>query len=370
MHLARAWSVAALITDWSDLSPPLNGDPAGVAHAQRQHEGVQLIFEDLKAFVVVAQHGSFAKAAADLCIAQSALSKRVQRLEGRMGTALLERRARGVALTLAGHSFLARAQRLVDEVGDMERNLSSFGETPSGEVRIALPQRTCGLLAPPVVQRCLQELPLVNLQVLEGTPSNVHGWLMRGETDIALTYNANLGTGFAVKPFLVEPLFLFASAQTAAAHFDKPVPEACSLAELATLPLILPRKPNVVRVLVDRLCAGQAIRPNLIYETDGPATIRGMVERGMGVTLFSLSTSWSYAVESGLLVAVPFASPLVNWKMYLARTRRDVGTVAIQRVHEIVEHELEVLLESGAWPNARRIIGDMNGLLPSSDSLP
>lgn len=314
-----------------------------------------MIFDDFRAFVAVAQHGSFTQAAADLCIAQSALSKRVQRLEQRMGAALLDRHARGVSLTQAGHTLLVRAQRVVDEVADIERNLSSFALTPSGEVRIALPQRTCGLLAPSVVARVKDELPLVDLQVLEGTPSNVHGWLMRGEADIAMTYNADLGSGFVVRPFLVEPLFLFASAKNAADHFNNAIPEQCSISDLATLPLILPRKPNVVRLLVDRLTSGHGLRPHVIFETDGPTTIRGMVEQGMGVTVFSLSTSWSYAVEAGQLIALPFASPLMNWKMYLTCARRDTGGLAIQRVLQIVEQELEQLLQSGAWPNARRI---------------
>lgn len=314
-----------------------------------------MIFEDLRAFVTVAQHGSFARAAISLCVAQSALSKRVQRLERRMGAALLSRSARGVALTQVGHAFMPRAQRLVDDVSDMERNLSAFSQIPSGEVRIALPQRTCGLLAPPVIERTRQELPLISLEVLEGSPSNVHGWLMRGEADIAMTYNADLGAGFSVRPFLVEPLFLFASPQAVASQFGSCVPDACSLADLAKLPLILPHRPHVVRVLVDRLCAGQGIRPNIVYEADGATTIRGLVERGMGVTLFSLSTSWSYAVESGQLACLPFASPLVNWKMYLACTRRETGAVAIHRVLQIVERELEMLLTSGAWPNAKRV---------------
>jgi LysR family nitrogen assimilation transcriptional regulator len=80
-----------------------------------------------------------------------------------------------------------------------------------------------------------------------------------------------------------------------------------------------------------------------------------MVEQGMGVTVFSLSTSLSYAVEIGQLIAVPFSSPLVNWKMSLARTRRDSGALAIKRVLQIVEQELERLR---AWPNARRLILD------------
>lgn len=97
----------------------------------------------------MARHGSFSQAALDLCIAQSALSKRVQRLEHRMGAKLFERRARGVALTPAGQAFLVRAQRLVSEMDDLERDLSSFVQTPSGPVRIALPRHTSGLLAPP-----------------------------------------------------------------------------------------------------------------------------------------------------------------------------------------------------------------------------
>ncbi len=314
-----------------------------------------MVFEDLKAFVAVAHNGSFAQAAAELCIAQSALSKRVQRLEHRMGTALFERRARGVALTTAGHNFLKRAQRLVGEVAEMERDLSSFVETPSGEVRIALPQRTSGLLAPAVVERCRAELPLVKLTVLEGTPSNVHGWLMRGETDIAMTYNADLGTGYATRPWFLEPLLLFASPQLATQLFGDILPEACSIADLATLPLILPHKPHPIRLLVDRLTARNGLRPSISYETDGNSTIRGLVERGLGTTLFSMGTSWSYAVEMGRLVAIPFSSPLVNWKMYLATTRREMGALAIDRVREIVEQELNALIDRGAWPTARRL---------------
>lgn len=314
-----------------------------------------MIFEDLRSFVAVARHGSFARAAADLCIAQSALSKRVRRLETRLGEPLLERQARGVVLTEVGQAFVVRAQRLVDEMDDLERNLSSFVQVPTGTVRIALPLRTCGLLAPPVIERCLNELPLVDVQVIEGTTAKVHGSLMRGEADLAMTYIPEVGAGFTVEPFLVEPLYLFASADKVEAQFGGNVPDTVALADLATLPLILQRRPDVVRVLIDRLAAGHGLRPNLIYEADGTTVIYGMVKRGMGVTVFSLSTGWSEAVEAGSLVAIPFASPLVNWKMYLVHARKDIGMVAINRVREIMKQELDKLLGSGAWPNARRI---------------
>lgn len=313
-----------------------------------------MVFEDLQAFVIVAQHGSFAHAAAHLCIAQSALSKRVQRLERLMGAALFERRARGLALTDAGHAFLARAERLVDELADLTRDLSSLVHVPAGEVRIALPERTAGLLAPAVVERCLRELPQVHLHVLEGTASNVHGWLMRGEADIAIGYNEDVGANFTVRPVLVESLFLFCAADAVTRVFGGAPPEQCSIADLGTVPLVLPRRPNPVRVLVDRLTGGHGVKPQILFETDGTNTLRGLVQRGLGVSIFSMSTTWSYAVEAGTLVAIPFASPLMNWKMYLVRSAKNVDAVAISRVHEIVEQEIERLLHAGAWPNARR----------------
>lgn len=313
-----------------------------------------MVFEDLQAFVIVAQHGSFAKAAVHLCIAQSALSKRVQRLESLVGGALFERRARGVDLTDAGHAFLARAQRLVDELTDLTRNLSSLVQMPAGEVRIALPQRTAGLLAPVVIERCMAELPQVNLHVLEGTASNVHGWLMRGEADIAISYNEDVGTGFKIRPVLSESLFLFCSAHAVERYFGQSLPERCSIADLCKLPLVLPRRPNPVRILVDRLTGGHGLKPNILFETDGTSTLRGLVERGVGVSIFSMSTTWSYAVESGALVALPFESPLMNWKMFLVRNTKNIDAVAISRVCEIMEQEIDNLLHSAAWPNARR----------------
>jgi LysR family nitrogen assimilation transcriptional regulator len=321
-----------------------------------------LVFEDLQAFVIVARHGSFAQAAAHLTVAQSALSKRVQRLEHRMGSALFERRARGVTLTDAGHAFLARAERLVDELADLERNLSSLVHMPAGEVRLAFPQRTAGLLAPPVIERCLRELPLVNLHVLEGTASNVHGWLMRGEADIATSYNEEVGAGFTVRPVLTEPLYLFCAAHAVKAHFGRDAPERCSIADLGVVPLVLPRRPNPVRVLVDRLAAGHGFKPRILFESDGTSTLRGVVERGLATSIFSMSTTWSYAVESGSLLALPFESPLVNWKMYLVRSTKNAGAIAISRVHDIVEQEIERLLHAGAWPNARRLPAGKEGI--------
>lgn len=319
-----------------------------------------MIFEDLRAFVAVAQLGSFAKAAASLCVAQSALSRRVQRLEHRVGGVLFERRARGVVLTEIGTGFLGRAKQVVDEVVDIERNLSRHVQTPAGIVHVAMPQRTCRLLAPPLIRRCRAELPLVDLHIHEGTPADVHAWLLQGVADIALVFNPELGPDYSVQPFLKESLCLMGLPAPARNQLAEKVPAVCSFADLARLPLILPRRPNSVRVLVDRLCAGNGIRPNIIYEADGTSTLRGMVEQGMGFTVFSIS-AWSEFIKTGLFEAIPFASPLMSWTLCIVRPRATIGSVAANRVGEILEQEAHKLLRTGGWPNAKRVRDGLKG---------
>ncbi|WP_219508592.1 LysR family transcriptional regulator [Nonomuraea ceibae] len=64
-------------------------------------------------FTVVAEHQHFGRAAADLHVAQPALSRQIQRLEKYLGTRLLDRTSQGTRLTPAGRTFLPRAQALL-----------------------------------------------------------------------------------------------------------------------------------------------------------------------------------------------------------------------------------------------------------------
>src|SRR5690606_36263009 len=153
-----------------------------------------------------------------------------------------------------GEAFLQRALALVDEANYLERHLSSAIQVPAGELSGAFPRRSAGLMATRIVERCRLEVPRMRLNQLEGTATNVHGWMVRGEADVGLTYNADLGTGFRVLPFMSERLVLFSSPGLAHQHFGlEGPPRVCSVHDLARLPLTLPRKPDVIRVLVERL---------------------------------------------------------------------------------------------------------------------
>jgi DNA-binding transcriptional LysR family regulator len=94
-------------------------------------------FDDVRAFVAVANSGSVSLAARDLNVTQSAVTRRLQRLEISLGTSLLNRRTRPVTLTGVGQATLERCRRLLNEVQEVKAAASN-GETPKGELRVGV----------------------------------------------------------------------------------------------------------------------------------------------------------------------------------------------------------------------------------------
>ena len=93
----------------------------------------------MQTFVRVAESGSFSSAAAQLGISVSAVAKTVSRLEDDLGTRLLERSTRRLALNDDGREFYARALQILNDVEDAEAVLRAGAQMPKGRLRIALP---------------------------------------------------------------------------------------------------------------------------------------------------------------------------------------------------------------------------------------
>src|ERR1700747_1807559 len=96
--------------------------------------------DGVEAFLSVAQHRSFRRAAAELGVTPSAISQAVRVLEARLGAVLFMRTTRSVGLTEAGERFLARAKPAFEELiaaSDVARDL---GQRPAGLLRITVPR--------------------------------------------------------------------------------------------------------------------------------------------------------------------------------------------------------------------------------------
>ncbi|MCP3141241.1 LysR family transcriptional regulator [Pyxidicoccus xibeiensis] len=120
--------------------------------------------EDMLSFTAVARALSFADAARELGISASALSRRISRLEGALGTALLRRTTRHVSLTEAGTLYLERCTDVLTRVEDAEALVSGLAGEPRGRLRVAVPNLFGQLQVAPLLPDFMRRYPRIDLE--------------------------------------------------------------------------------------------------------------------------------------------------------------------------------------------------------------
>ncbi len=121
--------------------------------------------DGVEAFLSVARHRSFRRAAAELGVTPSAISQAVRTLESRIGAALFTRTTRSVGLTEAGERFLARAKPAFEELVAAGETARELGQRPSGLLRLAVPRAAVPILLEPLIASFCEAYPEVEVEL-------------------------------------------------------------------------------------------------------------------------------------------------------------------------------------------------------------
>jgi DNA-binding transcriptional LysR family regulator len=122
--------------------------------------------DGVEAFLNVAQHRSFRRAAAELGVTPSAVSQAVRALEARIGAALFLRTTRSVGLTEAGERFFLRAKPAFQELVAASEGARELGQRPSGLLRLSVPPAVVAILLEPLIASFSQAYPEVELEIV------------------------------------------------------------------------------------------------------------------------------------------------------------------------------------------------------------
>jgi DNA-binding transcriptional LysR family regulator len=121
--------------------------------------------DGVEAFLSVAQHRSFRKAAAQLSVTPSAISQAVRALEARLGAALFIRTTRSVGLTEAGEQFLSRAKPAFEELVAASEVARDLGQRPAGLLRLSVPRGVLSILLEPLLAPFCLAYPEIEVEV-------------------------------------------------------------------------------------------------------------------------------------------------------------------------------------------------------------
>lgn len=300
--------------------------------------------KQLEYFVRVAELGSFTRASIALDVAQPALSRQVRLLEVELRQNLLTRNGRGAAPTEAGKLLLEHGRGILHQVQRAREELGRVRGALAGRVAIGLPPSVAKAMAVPLIREFRQRMPDATLSISEGLSFSMHESLATGRLDIALLYNAGPSPDIELTHLLEEPLYLV---QRHAGKGAPPArPRAVPLREVAALPLVIPSRPNAIRMLVEGEMANLGCRPQVALEIDGVAAILDLVEDGAGSAVLSRNAVATSARPQAFSMR-PIAAPGLRSKLLIAMSSQRPATLTQTAALNLIRRLAHKLLAPG-----------------------
>ena len=236
----------------------------------------------LEAFLEVARHGRFHKAAEELYLTQPSLSARIQKLEIDLNVVLFHRTARGVRLTEPGRLLLPYAQRVLTAVSQARETLNAAEQLKGGSLRIGTARTVGAYVLPSILEEFHKNHPMVDVNIRTGRSSEVLQMVVNEEVAIGLARNLR-HPDILTLPLYEEEVVLVTHPDHKYANN-----EHVSIFEIAREPLILYDRESSFFQLIDSVCREASIVPNVSMELDSVEATKRMIERGLGISLLPI----------------------------------------------------------------------------------
>ncbi|NBB12289.1 LysR family transcriptional regulator [Pseudomonas sp. SLFW] len=295
---------------------------------------MNLEMSDLRAFVAVAELGTFSAAALDLHLSQPALSRRISKLEAKMGVRLLERTTRRVDLTAFGRDFARKARDILNSLDESLIGLGDVAGRMSGEVSVACVPSVVRYFLPQVLREFHERYPRIVIRVMDEGASDVLSSVVRNEVDFGLNYIGVQEANIDFQPVLKEAFVV-------ACRRDHPLAKrpAVTWTELNAYDYMSVAKASGNRLLLDLALADAPDLPRSFCEVRHVMSVVSLVEAGVGIA--AVPRLAMPADDHPILVSVPLVEPVVSRTIGLIRRRGRVLSAAAQQLYEMIGERRE-----------------------------
>ena len=286
-------------------------------------------FDGLQAFVCVAELGSFVKAAQQLHLTQTALTRRIQKLEQLLEVRLLDRTTRKVELTATGRDFLPQARHLVLDAQRTVARVRDKARAGHGHFTLAcVPSLTTHVL-PQLIKAYAHKHPGNTLRLHDASSHDVRAAVLDGQAELGIAINGEPHAELEEIVLFDDPLTLLCPTPHPLQHRS-----TVSWNDLQGVDLIVVSSFMATRMFLDYQLAQRGIQLSGHYEVQHHATAINLVAAGVGCAILPAST-----FENGdrpQVVKIPLTSPVVKRRVTLLRRKPASLSPAAQAFHRLV----------------------------------
>jgi len=235
-------------------------------------------FDQLRYFLRVAERGNITRAAEDLSISQSTLSRSIQKLEEELGQPVFERKTRSVSLTDAGMLLQSRAQQILALLEDTKAEITDAGK--SGRLRIGAIPTIAPFFLPQVLQKFSEEFPPASLIIQENTTDHLLKSCTQGELDLAILALPIPARYLEVEVLFEEELLLVLPPGHALVNKDK-----IHLSDVEEYPFVLLDEAHCLSDNIVSFCRQRSFQPVTVERTSQLAMVQELVSLAHGVSM-------------------------------------------------------------------------------------
>lgn len=234
--------------------------------------------QQLEQFVALARARNFTRAATELNLSQSALSRSIQKLEEQIGQPLFERKPREVVLTDVGEILLERAKEILSLVEDTFSLISEAGR--HGRIRLGAIPTIAPYFLPVLLRNFAAEHPEISVTVMEDTTDNLLKRCSHGEIDLAILASPVAARFLEVEPLFDEELLLV-------------VPEGHELGDRAVItpgvveefPFVMLNEAHCLAENIAAFCRQQSVQPVTVERISQLTMVQELVALGHGISI-------------------------------------------------------------------------------------
>lgn len=280
----------------------------------------------LRAFVAIAETGTFTAGASRVHVTQAAISMQIRQLESEIGARVFVRAPRHVILTEAGEQLLRRARHILREHDAALDEIAELAGAERGRLRIG--SASAMVLTeqlPAVLKELRKQHPAADISVTSGTSEVLVDQILAGEVDIAFVSLPVDVRGIKTERLSEDQLVAIASP-----HHKLAKQRTISAYTLAGEKLILGERGGNTRRLIDQFFAQAGATLRVAMELSRQQAIKRMVEEDMGVGIVPLQ-SVKEEVEKGKLIRWWIEGAEINWELGIAQLSNGYDSPIMQK---------------------------------------
>jgi DNA-binding transcriptional LysR family regulator len=293
----------------------------------------------IRAFLAVAKHSNFTRAAQELHISQSALTVQIQQIEEALGVKLLDRNKRRVALTDAGRQVLLPLQRIVIDSEAIVSQTREIAGLRKGIVSIALlPSIASGILSE-VIRRFATTYPGILININDVVATRIIEQVRNEDVDFGIGIMTRPHRDLTATPLFTDRLFAFLPARHPLSSRA-----AVSLVQLSEYPLVLTAMDSSVRALLEDAMQKFSLQVTPAFEVNYMSTALSLIRAGFGVGV--LPEHADAMGSASHIVKLPITRPAITRRIQIIRRKGKTPSPAASRMMELFEQVAQAVLES------------------------